>query len=320
MSRGKPSRRDGRLEPRKGCRFGAGAATIGLTPLVKGDHMITASQILALADSHFILHLLGPDEEDIAPVSDDAEESAAGKPAAEGDLASTVSAILPENLVEDFLDEMLGMFEEVTDLYSDQAGWERALVFGFVDGALAVADDTWSTYEDTYFADAKNPEFAVIDAAIDRIAADFEASRPWDEAVKGYVRTSVAQSDNDSASRDWDLWTACANGFFYGAEAAYDLEWKFVVTPAGNVMLTDEDAIGEAAFAQMTAESEAGGGSLIDRVFDMIGIDFGELADAISALDDGDDEGDGDDADGAVESVEAELIGVEDVSNVDAAK
>ena len=291
--------------------------------------MITASQILALADSHFILHLLAPGEEDVAPVAEGTEDSAAEDAeslATKDDLASTVSAILPENLVEDFLDEALGMFEEVTDLYADQAGWERALVFGFVDGALAVADDTWSTYEDTYFTDAKNAEFAVIDAAIDRMVADFESSRPWDEAVKGYVRTSVAQSDNDPASRDWGLWTACANGFIYGAEAAYDLEWKFVITPAGNVILTDEDAIGEAAFAQMTAESEAGGGSLIDRVFDMIGIDFGELADAISALD-GEDDEEGEDEDGgdaagfgagAGSIIEAELVEVEDVGGADA--
>lgn len=247
--------------------------------------MIDASNILAIASSHFTLHLLAPGEADVPP---------------EGGEETTTP--LPENLVEDFLDEALDMVDEIAELYVDKKGWEKALVFGFTDGVLAVSDGSWSTCEDSYFEDADNPDYAAIDAAIDEIVADFDGSRPWDEATKGYVRKAIARADADPTAMDQDLWTACAHAFVYGAEAAYDLEWKVVVTPAGNLLITDEEAIDDALMAKMAADSNSG--SLLDRIFDMVGIDPNELAAALGA----------DDADELDEEpVEAELLNVEDV-------
>lgn len=300
--------------------------------------MIDTEAIYAIADAHLTLHLLAPGEADIAPAGADegAGDAAAGELAAADGASADAPAeqdskdmevanqsavagamrVLPENLIEDFLDEAAGMFDDIAESYMGHSGWERALVFGFVDGALAVADDSWSTFEDSYYEDAHTPDehdadYVEIDAGIDEAAGDFEGVRPWDEAAKGYIRAMVARSEGGIASSEPALWVACAHAFMYGADAAYDMEWKFVLTPAGNVMLTDEDAISEAALAQL--EMESGKGSLLDRVFDMIGIDLGELAEALGADDDEDEEGEEDD-----KPVEAELIEVEDADAGDA--
>lgn len=250
--------------------------------------MTRESNILALADSHFTLHLLGPDEPDIPP---------------EGGEETTVP--LPENLVEDFADEVADMVDEVVDDYAQRTGWERPLVYGFADGVLAVSDGSWSTFEDSYFEDVRNPNFSGVDAEIDRIAADFEGSRPWDEAAKGYVRSAVTRTETDPSVLDQDLWATCAHGFFYGADAAYDQEWKIVVTPAGNLLLTDEDSIAEAAHAQMQMGS--GSGSLMDRLFNLVGIDPDELKAALAeeAAEEAGEE--------AGEPVEAEVLDAETV-------
>lgn len=237
--------------------------------------MVSASRILAIADSHFTPHLLGPGEQDVPPA----------QPATnEGDAAAAnqdnTNKFLPENLVEDFLDEASDMLEELEDTYAQHPKWDQALVFGFVDGVLAAGDDSWSTYEDSYYEDAGNADFKTLDAAISQIDADFDGLRPWDEAAKGYIRKEVKRSGDASAAQDQDLWTMCAHGFIYGADAGYDQEWKVIVTPAGNALVTDEDSITEAALAQIEAES--GSGSLLGRVFDMMGIDLNELEAAVA--------------------------------------
>ena len=273
--------------------------------------MVNTAGIYAIAEGYFTLHLLAPGEADVAheggegAQAPDASEGSAGgaqagaeSPADAGSLVKEAGQtgvggqadadggvrVLPENLVEDFIDEIADMFEEVHDLHSGHAGWENALVFGFVDGALAVANDTWSSYEDSYFESVQGEHDAFIDeidAAIDEIADDFEGERPWDEAAKGYIRSLDERYEGGLASADKAVWATFAHAFMYGADAAYDMEWKFVVTPAGNVMLTDEDSISEAALAQIEAESGPGGGSLLGRVFDMMGIDLDELTAAI---------------------------------------
>lgn len=219
--------------------------------------MVNPAAVLALADAHFTLHLLGPDEADVSPET--GEEST--KP-------------LPENLIEDFVDEAAEMIEEIAELYSSEKGWEQAVMFGFTDGVLAVADDSWSTLEDSYFEDAGNADYAQADAAIDTLVQEFDGSRPWDEAAKGYIRSAITRAEAKPAESGSFPWTAAAHAFVYGAEAAYQLEWKVIVTPAGNLLLTDEESIDEAAMAQLESES----GSLLDRIFNMIGIDPDELA------------------------------------------
>ena len=236
--------------------------------------MVNASGILAIADSHFTLHLLGPDEADISPEG--------GEPTQEP---------IPENLVEDFVDEVADMLEEIAGEYSKNKGWERALVFGFIDGVLALADGSWSDLEDSYYADASNPDFEVVDAALDDIVALFDGSRPWDETAKGYIRSAIARAEEDPAASGRFPWNACAHAFVYGAEAGYQYEWKVIVTPSGNLLLTDEECIEEAAIARASGES----GSLIDRLFNMMGIDLDGLAAAIGIEDD-DDEGKTEDA------------------------
>ena len=235
--------------------------------------MVNLAAILALADAHFTLHLLGPDEADVSPET--GEEST--KP-------------LPENLVEDFVDEAADMIEEIAGLYSSEKGWERAVMFGFTDGVLAVADDSWSTLEDSYYEDAANEAYAQADETIDAIVQEFDGSRPWDEAAKGYIRSAIVRSDGDPSESGNFPWTAAAHAFVYGAEAAYEYEWKIIVTPAGNLLLTDEDSIDEAAMAQL----ESGKGSLLDRIFNAIGIDPDELAAAIGEIDGNDDDDDDD--------------------------
>ena len=245
--------------------------------------------ILGIADSHLVLHLLAPGEADI-PQDEDAqtESDALAAP------ADSAQSFLPENLVQDFLDEANDMIDDVADMYAGATGWEKPLVFGFVDGVLAVSNDTWSTLEDSYCENMGDSAFADIDAAIDQLASDFEGERAWDEAAKGHVRAEAARLEAGLATLDAAFWAAYAHGFMYGADAAYDLEWKVIVTPANNALLTDEDAMGEAALARMQAESDAGGESLIDRVLNMIGIDPDELAVALG-LDD--EEGEGENGD-----------------------
>ena len=222
--------------------------------------MIDTTAIMALADAHFTPHLLGPNEPDISPNG-------------EGEGTQPI----PENLAEDFVDEVADMFDDIAEDYSQYKGWQQALVFGFVDGVLALTDESWSTFEDSYYEDAANPDFAAADAAIDQVVADFDGSRPWDEAAKGYIRSAIARTEAKPSASGSFPWTACAHAFIYGAEAAYDCEWKIVVTPAGNLLITDEESIEEAALAQMEGKS----GSLLDRVFDMMGINLDELAAAI---------------------------------------
>ena len=248
--------------------------------------------ILRLADSHLVLHLLAPGEAD-TPQDEDAQMTpdAPSAPAAPVD---PTQEFLPENLVQDFLDEASDMLDEVEDMYAGTTGWEKPLVFGFVDGVLAVSNDIWSTLEDSYFENMNDPAFADIDAAIDQLASDFEGERAWDEAAKGHVRAEAARLEAGLAALDTAFWAAYAHGFIYGADAAYGLEWKVIVTPANNAQLTDEDAVSEAALARLQAESDAGGESLIDRVLNMIGIDSDDLAVAFG-LDD--EEGEGEDGD-----------------------
>ena len=245
--------------------------------------------ILKIADSHLTLHLLAPDEADI-PQADNAQETSD----APTEPADQTQSFLPENLVQDFLDEACDMFDDVEDAYGELVGWEKPLVFGFVDGVLAVSNDTWSALEDSYFENMDDPAFGDIDEAIDRLEEDFEGERAWDEAAKGHVRAEAARLEIDPSTLDTAFWTVYAHGFMYGADAAYDLEWKVVVTPANNVLLTDEDAVSEAALARLQAESDANGGSLIDRVLNMMGVDPDELA---AALDFDDEEGESEDSD-----------------------
>ena len=241
--------------------------------------MYNPEAVLALADTHFTLHLLAPGEADVpASNADDAAAPAGAADAGAAQPDEAAESFLPENLVEDLVDEIIDMLDDIAENYNGNRGWEQALVYGFLDGALAVADGTWSSLEDSYYEDASNPDFADADAAIDDIVAEFEGSRPWDETAKGFVRSAVANAEADPAASGAFPWNANAHAFIYGLEAAYDLEWKFVVTPAHNLLLTDEDCLQEAAAAQLAAQS---GGSLLDRVFDMMGIDPDALAEAI---------------------------------------
>ena len=253
--------------------------------------MVDELDIFRIADSHLVLHLLAPDEADI-PQSEDAQ-TADTEPAEPAAPANPTQDFLPENLVQDFLDEASDMFDDVEDVYAEASGWEKPLIFGFVDGVLAVSNDTWSALEDSYYENMSDPAFADIDAAIDRLTAEFEGERCWDEAAKGHVRAEVARLETDPATLDAAFWAVYAHGFMFGADAAYDLEWKVIVTPANNVMLTDEDAVNEATLARLQAESGANGSSLFDRVLNMIGIDPNELAAALG-LDDDEDEDDDD--------------------------
>ena len=252
--------------------------------------MMEERDIYEIADLHLVLHLLAPNEADA--------------PQAETEDAQAAPSFLPENLVQDFLDEASDMFDDVEDTYANSTGWEKPLIFGFVDGVLAVSNDTWSSLEDAYYENMADAAFADIDAAIDHLAEDFEGERPWDEAAKGHVRAEVARLETDPATLDTAFWAVYAHGFMYGADAAYDLEWKVVVTPANNVLLTDDDAVNEAALARLQAETGQGG-SLIDRVLNMIGVDPDELAAAlgIDDEDETDEEGEG----GSAEKHEGEI-------------
>ena len=123
--------------------------------------------ILQVVNSHLTLHLLAPGEADIphgnADEAGDTGESgdAAGANAAcgadqqegtafNGAEPQPADEFLPENLVEDFVDEISDMLEAEKSRYAKYQRWERPLIIGFLDGVLAVANDTWSELEDLY--------------------------------------------------------------------------------------------------------------------------------------------------------------------------
>ena len=243
-------------------------------------------------DSHFTGHLVRNNED---RVSEDAE---------------TPLPDMPDVMLDDLIDELDGTLEEVHEDFKQVPNAAVAVSYGFADGVLAQADSSYTTFEDSYVADMRNADYAEIDQAIDAFAAEFEGNRDWSEAAKGYVR-SLTQGDDPSHDLSDAIWRAQAVGFIYGADTSQDYEWKVMQDPAGNIIVTDEEAIEEYSRRQLSANGISG---LFGKISDMMGIDLGELEAALEEAAGDEDEEDAADGE-AVEAADVEAVAADDAAD-----
>ena len=226
------------------------------------DHDI----LYKVLDSHFVKHLAREGEQ--VTTDETTENAGAASPIPDA----------PDNMLEDLLDELDEVLQEFIDQYGRIDGALDMMAIGFIDGVLAQSDGSYSSYEDSYVEDMKNARFAALDKAIAEFSEGFDGNRNWDEAAMGYVRHVDGAGDKPAEDLDNATWQARAIGFIYGADLAEDYEWKIVEDPAGNILVTDEDAIQEYSTRKLVASS---GGNLLDRISDVLGIDLGALESAL---------------------------------------
>jgi len=210
-------------------------------------------------DSHFVGHLVRSGEEQV------------------GEDADAPLPDRPDVVLDDLIDELDGVLEELHEEFKQVPNAPVAVAYGFIDGVLAQSDSSYTTYEDSYVADKRNADYAELDQAIDEFSADFDGNRDWSEAAKGYAR-SVTQGSELERDLNDGLWRAQAAGFIYGADTSEDYEWKVMQDSAGNILITDEEAIEEYSARQLSAN---GVGGLFGKISDMLGIDLGELEAAL---------------------------------------
>lgn len=217
-------------------------------------------------DSHFVKHLVREGEQ--ATADGTAENTGTASPAPDA----------PDNMLEDLLDELDEVLQEFANQYGRIDGALDMMAIGFIDGVLAQSDGSYSSYEDSYVEDMKNARFSALDKAIAEFSEGFDGNRNWDEAAMGYVRHVDSAGDKPAKNLDDATWQARAIGFIYGADLAEDYEWKIIEDPVGNILVTDEDAIQEYSARMLTAAS---GGSLLNRISDVLGIDLSALESAL---------------------------------------
>ena len=236
--------------------------------------MFDYDALYKVLDSHFVNHLARP-----------GEEEPAGEDTVEADGGELAPVDLPDNMLEDVLDELDGALEELHDEYGYSLEELTAAAIGFIDGVLAQSNGSYTSYEDAYIEDAGNGAYSVVDAAITSFAEEFDGNRDWGEAAKGYLRHVAKVDDGATSGVDGAMWQPQAQGFVYGADACEDYEWKVIQAPNDIIVITDEEAIEDFSMRQLEA---SGSGNLFDRVFNALGIDLDELKDAFGDDDDDD--------------------------------
>ncbi|HAM15778.1 MAG TPA: hypothetical protein DCP91_07965 [Eggerthellaceae bacterium] len=222
--------------------------------------MFEYEALYKVVDAHFVNHVLRDGEEETPADADGAD--------------APVPTDAPDNMIEDLLGELDGTLEDLSGECERSNAALNAIAWGFVDGVLAKSNDSYSSYEDAYVEDMRNEAFSEIDDFLTDFSARFEGSRDWGEAAKGYVRHVAESIERPDSEIDSDALKAQGQGFVYGADACEDYEWKLIQTQAGNILVTDEEALEEFSMRQLEA---SGSGSLFERVFGALGIDLDEL-------------------------------------------
>jgi len=263
--------------------------------------MFDRDSLYNVIDSHFVNHLLRPNEAaapaDAADAGDDesgsgdaatssgmtAREGTAPRAAASGAASADASRHVdaPENMLDDLLDELDGALEELQGDFSGSPKALTAAAIGFIDGVLAQSSGSYATFEDEYVEDAKNEVFDAIDEPITVFAEQFDGSRDWGEAAKGYIRHVAKADDGGAAELDEVACRAQAQGFIYGADICEDYEWKVLQIADGSVLVTDEEAIEE---FQMRQLQDSAPGGLFSKFFNSMGIDLSELEEALGEI------------------------------------
>ena len=249
--------------------------------------MFDRDAIYNVLDAHFVNHLVRDGE--VVPAGE-AESADAGADAT-GAEGQALALDMPDNMIEDLLDELEDTLEELHGEYDYPPEALGAIAVGFIDGVLAYSNGSYSSFEDAYFEDAQNGAYAAVDEVVTDWAGQFEGNRDWGEAAKGYLRHAVKLDEGEAPEVDEVVLQAQAQGFVYGADLCEDYEWKVIQASSGCVMVTDEDAIEEFSMRQL--EKSGAGGGLFERVFNALGIDLNELEAALGGVDD-DDAGDDD--------------------------
>ena len=238
--------------------------------------MFDRDSIYNVIDSHFVKHLLRPDEN---PAAIDAALAGEAEPEADGSATPVPDIDVPENMLDDLLDELDGALEELQGDFNGSLKALTAAAIGFVDGVVAQSSGSYTTYEDEYVEDAKNSAFANIDKAITGFSAEFDGNRDWGEAAMGYIRQAAKNDGEVPADLNEEACRAQAQGFIYGADTCEDYEWKIIQVGEGSVLITDEEAIEE---FQMRQLNDSAPGGLFGKVFDALGIDLKELEEALA--------------------------------------
>ena len=246
--------------------------------------MFDRDSIYNVIDSHFVKHLLRPSEN---PAAIDAALAAEVESVADGTAEPVPEIDVPDNMLDDLLDELDGALEELQGDFDGSLKALTAAAIGFVDGVVAQSNGSYTTYEDEYVEDAKNCTFAAIDKAITGFSAGFDGSRDWGEAAMGYIRRAAKNDGDVPAELDEEACRAQAQGFIYGADTCEDYEWKVIQVGEGSVLITDEEAI-EEFHMQKLDDSSPGG--LFGKVFDALGIDLKELEEAFAETAEGESE------------------------------
>ena len=222
--------------------------------------MFDHDSIYKVLDSHFAAHLIRNREDE--PTLNDAGEALPDA---------------PESMLDDLIDELDETLEDLHGQYGQAPKALNAIVFGFMDGVVAWSDGSYSTFEDEYIQDMRNARFAEPDAEVAAYLSDYEGNRDWSEAAMGYLRRIAKSLENAQVDDADALLLAQAIGFARGADTAEDYEWKVIQDLAGNIIVTDEEALDEFTFNRMNAS----GGGLLDKISSALGIDFGELESAL---------------------------------------
>ena len=225
--------------------------------------MFDRDALYNVLDSHFVSHLIR-EGEDISAGQGSFAEAGADSSDSGGDFSED----MPDNMLEDLLDELDDALADLHDDYDYASDALGAAAIGFIDGVLAQSSDSYASFEDAYFTDAKNAAYASADAAISDWASQFGGNRDWGEAALGYLRHVTGGDDGsadaaDVADLDNVVWQAQAQGFIYGADLSEDYEWKVIQAPNDCILVTDEDALGEFSMRQL---EKSGGGGLFERV------------------------------------------------------
>lgn len=224
--------------------------------------MFDHDALYRVLDTHFVGHLVREGE---ARVSEDGQEL----------------PDMPDVMLEDLIDELDAALEELHEEFDGVANAPVAVAYGFIDGVVAQADGSYTSYEDAYVADMRNADYADLDRAIQQFTQEFDGNRDWDEAALGYLREVTKGGDSDRNLED-AFWLAQAKGFVYGADLSEDYEWKVMVDASGNIIVTDEEAIDD--FTMRKLSEEGNGNGLFGKLTDMLGIDLGKLEAALGEV------------------------------------